>query len=351
MKKHLTLISLLSFILLAVTACSTAPKASSTPPAESAEPALSNIEEMFANPELGAAVALPTQYIASNTLSFEPDINDMDEPILNICYYSPACMAMLEEMSVKSESELTDDYIMSVMAEVYRLTPVMLRVERFTEEQVNGVQSEKPLQILTGSANATEAGRQEGYIYAVYEPEFDSAVLSGESLELYNTLRKEMAAVRASVQLIPIETPIPIGDALPAFSATDLDGNPVTEDIFKGQKVTMINFWGTFCGSCIDEMPDLGEMGGDMPEGSQLLGVVIDVNGDENLQMAKDILTKAKADFVNIAPDGVLLNYAEAITGMPTTIFVDENGRRLGEAMAGSYSAEEYRAALEEYLH
>ena len=31
------------------------------------------------------------------------------------------------------------------------------------------------------------------------------------------------------------------------FTATDLDGNTVTEDIFKDYKLTMINIWGTFC--------------------------------------------------------------------------------------------------------
>lgn len=108
----------------------------------------------------------------------------------------------------------------------------------------------------------------------------------------------------------------------------------------------MLNFWGTFSGPCISEILDLGELGRDMPEGSQLLGIVIDVEGDENLQMAKDILTKANAGFVNIVPDDALLKYAEAVTGVPTTIFVDENGKLLGEPIVGTRSAEEYRTEL-----
>ena len=41
------------------------------------------------------------------------------------------------------------------------------------------------------------------------------------------------------------------------FTAIDLNGNKVTEDIFKGKKLTMINIWATFCSPCIGEMPYL----------------------------------------------------------------------------------------------
>lgn len=87
-----------------------------------------------------------------------------------------------------------------------------------------------------------------------------------------------------------------------------------------------------------------------MPDGTQLLGLVVDVKGDKNLQMAKDILTKANADFVNIVPNDALLKYCEAVTGVPTTIFVDENGQLLREPIMGNSSAEDYRTALEGYL-
>ena len=43
-----------------------------------------------------------------------------------------------------------------------------------------------------------------------------------------------------------------------SFETTDLDGNAVTvEELFSQHKLTMINLWGTYCGPCIGEMPDL----------------------------------------------------------------------------------------------
>lgn len=49
------------------------------------------------------------------------------------------------------------------------------------------------------------------------------------------------------------------GDKI-SFTATDFKGNPVTSEIFAKNKLTMVNIWGTFCGPCIREMPDLARI-------------------------------------------------------------------------------------------
>lgn len=46
-----------------------------------------------------------------------------------------------------------------------------------------------------------------------------------------------------------------------SFETTDLDGNVVrSADVFKGHRLTMVNVWGTFCGPCIGEMPELEKL-------------------------------------------------------------------------------------------
>ena len=37
---------------------------------------------------------------------------------------------------------------------------------------------------------------------------------------------------------------------LPVFSSRNLDGNPMTGDIFLKEKLTMINIWATWCPPC-----------------------------------------------------------------------------------------------------
>lgn len=139
-------------------------------------------------------------------------------------------------------------------------------------------------------------------------------------------------------------------DAFPQFKSYNLAGEEASHAIFAEKKLTMINFWGTYCPPCIDEMPDLGELGRSMPEGAQLVGIVIDVNGKETLDKAIKITKTAKADFVNILISQEMLPYLETIMAVPTTIFVDAQGNVIGAPIVGSRPGKVYRQEVEKAL-
>ncbi len=139
---------------------------------------------------------------------------------------------------------------------------------------------------------------------------------------------------------------------MPPFTTTDLDGNTVTEEIFAGKDVTVVNVWGTYCGPCVSEMPELGEWAREMPDNVQLIGIVCDVTeeGEDTLELAKTILEEADADFPCLAVSEDLSWLLYSVQGVPTTFFVDGEGRIVGRAILGAY-VDQYQARVEELLN
>lgn len=141
----------------------------------------------------------------------------------------------------------------------------------------------------------------------------------------------------------------------PEFESTTIAGGSIDASIFTEAEVTMVNIWGTFCGPCINEMPDLAELHGELPEGCALVGVLTDVYPDENLEIvnldtANQIVTETGVTYDNIIPDATLYQFlAENITGVPTTLYVDSEGNILG-GVVGARSKEEYKTILEELV-
>ncbi|MDR1648976.1 MAG: TlpA family protein disulfide reductase [Synergistaceae bacterium] len=140
-------------------------------------------------------------------------------------------------------------------------------------------------------------------------------------------------------------------DVFPAFSSRSSTGEPVTDALFADARLTMVNLWATWCPPCRSEMPDLGALGRSMPEGSQLVGILLDAGERGAMDDAQKILTEANAGFLQILPAKAMEPVLEEIDAIPTTIFVDSKGRIVGEPLVGSRSEKEYRAAVEKILN
>lgn len=126
----------------------------------------------------------------------------------------------------------------------------------------------------------------------------------------------------------------------PDFTSKTIDGKDVDQNVFKGNKLTVVNIWGTFCGPCINEMPDLEKLSRDYADkGVSVIGIVADVydyikseNNADKIKKAEDIIADAGVTYMNILPSASLnearLNY---ISTFPTTYFINEKGEIIGE--------------------
>lgn len=144
---------------------------------------------------------------------------------------------------------------------------------------------------------------------------------------------------------------------LSSFTATDLDNNTIDQSIFRDHKLTMVNVWATYCGPCIGEMPDLGELSKEYAsKGLRIVGLVsdaLDYHGrldDSQVKTARDIVAQTGADYLHILPSEDFYWLLDEITGVPTTFFVNSRGEQVGMAYIGSMSKAEWADIIDELL-
>lgn len=137
------------------------------------------------------------------------------------------------------------------------------------------------------------------------------------------------------------------------FKTKTLDGEEVDQDIFAKADLTMVNIWGTFCGPCIREMPELGELSREYADkGFQMVGIISDVSQPED-DTALEIVKKTEADYTHLViPKDANMQYRilKNAQVVPTTIFLDKNGNQVGDTYPGAKSKKQWTAVIDEML-
>ena len=142
------------------------------------------------------------------------------------------------------------------------------------------------------------------------------------------------------------------------FSSVDLEGNKISSEFYSNNKITMINVWGTFCGPCIREMPDLAKLNeANKSKGVEIIGIPIDIVDDwgkVNPTAKSDalmIIEKTGVKYKNIVPTiDMFQTMLRGIQVVPTTIFVDKNGNQIGNAYLGSRSQKDWQKIIDKLL-
>ena len=126
------------------------------------------------------------------------------------------------------------------------------------------------------------------------------------------------AAVRpGTIQLVADPSP------LPAISMQALDGRTITTDDLYG-KVTLVNFWATWCGPCRAEIPDLIKLQARYPDHLQVIGVSAD---EGPVQVVKDFMTQYGINYPIVMNTPELNRAFPGVMALPTSFIVDPEGR------------------------
>ena len=135
------------------------------------------------------------------------------------------------------------------------------------------------------------------------------------SVSVKNQLRKETSPLEA----------LPLGSLMPSFTLEDSNGDTFEfEEGPQADKLTLINFWATWCGPCRMEMPSFERIHtAKQKERFRILAV----NEDEKRSELDAYLAKKPVTFpILLDPEGKLATQLK-IRAFPTSIFVNAEGK------------------------
>ncbi|MEP3072320.1 MAG: TlpA disulfide reductase family protein [Maricaulis sp.] len=137
-----------------------------------------------------------------------------------------------------------------------------------------------------------------------------------------------------------------IDDAPPQPDAVYVDenGDEVRLSDYRGQ-VILVNFWATWCGPCVEEMPALDRLQADLGgEDFQVVTVSLDRSMDDVLAFFERI----ELENLPIIHDSNLASFSQIRTpGLPTSVLYDRQGRELGRVTApAEWDSEDAKALI-----
>lgn len=115
------------------------------------------------------------------------------------------------------------------------------------------------------------------------------------------------------------------GDTAPKFLVTTDSGTKISPKDFGG-KVLLLNFWATWCGTCVEEVPSLNGLQKQLA-GSGL--VVLGVSVDRNEAAYKKFLKRFNIAFQSVRDPEEDISASYGTYKIPETYLIDSNGKVL----------------------
>ena len=285
--------------------------------------------------EMGFYAALPKIYRGENgfALPVQKGILKRDPYVANLALmYFPLSYEYYQSLE-NSYYDLSEDEIetvkslFSIPARVIVTNGTLDDIMPFIESEIK----DEPIKI------ASNKGYDYWFISTVsdaYYQIYNGDALESEAIsyeeELDKIRNQFFTDMEDSAYFEPIDEAARYVGKTISFTTYDLDGNAVTsEELFADNKVTMINVWGTWCGDCVGELEELGNIHRRLQDKNcGIVGVEYEFDwGEEMIDQSKSIFEYYNVDYPNVVvPDEPIFNRLESF---PTTFFVDKEGKIL----------------------
>jgi thiol-disulfide isomerase/thioredoxin len=133
--------------------------------------------------------------------------------------------------------------------------------------------------------------------------------------------------------------------ALDHFTASDLDGRPVSSASWQGQ-VAVVNFWATWCLPCRREIPALVALQDRYRGRIVVVGVIDDSASD---QVVRQFASTLRVNYPVIRASMDLNRRFPSVEALPTTVLVDARGQ-VAVAYAGELQVAELERDIQRLL-
>ena len=131
-----------------------------------------------------------------------------------------------------------------------------------------------------------------------------------------------------------------------SFALYDIDGNLRESSEWVGKQPLVVNFWGTWCPPCRKEIPELVRLYDEYKDqGIEMVGLAM----NDKAEKVKSFAEANNMNWIMLLGDRTVAGDFGGITGVPTTIFIDKNGKELGR-FVGPRSYEVFKEAFEALL-
>ncbi len=138
-----------------------------------------------------------------------------------------------------------------------------------------------------------------------------------------NELVSDLKSAKTGEELVREER-MKTAKPAPAFELPDMNGNMISLASLKG-KVVMVDFWATWCGPCVSEIPHLIKLYEKYKDNRDVVFYGIDVN--ENKTVIDKYMKEKGFSFNVLLGEGTKVQENYQVTGIPTKFLIDREGR------------------------